>query len=92
MVGFKEIGVVVNADKPKYLAIFRDQNAGRTHNIKTANSSFGRVEAFKYLGKTLTNQNFIQEEIKSRLISGNACYYSVQNFFVFQFAIQKFKD
>jgi len=31
------------------------------------------------LGTTLTNQNSIQEEIKSRLKSGNACYYSVQN-------------
>jgi hypothetical protein len=28
---------------------------------------------------TLTNQNFIQEEIKSRLNSGYACYHSVQN-------------
>jgi hypothetical protein len=27
----------------------------------------------------LTNQNSIQEEIKRRLISGNACYNSVQN-------------
>ena len=43
------------------------------------NSSFVRVEQFKYLGKTLTNKNSIQEEIKSRLKSGNACYYSVQN-------------
>jgi len=31
------------------------------------------------LGTTLTNQNSIQEEIKSRLKSGNACYHSVQN-------------
>ena len=37
------------------------------------------MEDFKYLGKTLTNQNFIQQEIKSRLNSGNACYHSVQN-------------
>jgi hypothetical protein len=31
------------------------------------------------LGTTLTDQNCIHEEIKSRLNSGNACYYSVQN-------------
>jgi len=37
------------------------------------------VEEFKYLGTTLTNQNSITEEIKSRLRSGNACYHSVQN-------------
>jgi len=32
------------------------------------------VEGFKYLGTILTNQNSIQEEIKSRLKSGNARY------------------
>jgi len=57
----------------------RDQNAGRTHSMKIDNSSFERVDEFKYLGTTLTNQNSIQEEIKSRLKSGNACYHSVQN-------------
>ena len=31
------------------------------------------------MGTTLTNQNSIQEEIKSRLKSGSACYYSVQH-------------
>ena len=45
----------------------------------TDNSSFTGVEEFKYLGTTLTNQNSIQEEIKGRLKSGNACYHSVQN-------------
>jgi len=37
------------------------------------------VEEFKYLGKALTNQNSIQEEIKSRMKLRDACYYSVQN-------------
>ena len=47
--------------------------------MKIDNSSFGRVEEFKYLRTTITNQNSIQEEIKRRLKSGNACCYSVQN-------------
>ena len=38
----------------------------------------GTVET-KYLGTTITNKNSIQEEIKSRLKLGNACYYSVQH-------------
>jgi len=37
------------------------------------------VEQLKNLGTTLTNQNSIQEEIESRLMSGNACHHSVQN-------------
>jgi hypothetical protein len=31
------------------------------------------------LGTTVTNQNLIQEEIKRRLNSSNACYHSAQN-------------
>ena len=57
----------------------RDQNAGQSHNRKIYNSSFERVEEFKYLGTTLTYQNSIQEGTKSRLNSGNVSYYSVQN-------------
>jgi len=45
--------------------ILIDQNAGSSHNIKTDSSSFGKVEEFQYLGTTLTNQNSIQEEIKT---------------------------
>ena len=37
------------------------------------------MEQFNCLGTTVTNQNSIQEEIKSRLKSGNARYHSVQN-------------
>jgi hypothetical protein len=38
-----------------------DQNSGCSHNIKIGNSSFEKAEE----GTTLTNQNCIQEEIKS---------------------------
>jgi len=62
----KEIGLEVSADKTKYMVKSRDQNAGRIHSVRTDNSSFERVEEFKYLGTTLTNQNSIAEEIKSR--------------------------
>ena len=40
---------------------------------------FERVEQLQYLRATLMNQNSIQEKIKIRLKSGNACYHSVQN-------------
>ena len=37
------------------------------------------MEELRYLGTNLRNQNSIQEDIKSRLKSGNGCYHSVQN-------------
>jgi hypothetical protein len=48
------------------MVMSRDRNAGWGHNMKIDNSSFERVEEFKCLGTTLTNQNSIREEIKSR--------------------------
>jgi hypothetical protein len=80
VVATKETGLEVNADKTKYMIISPDQNAGRSYSMKIDNSSIEVVEEFKYFGTTLTNKNYIQEEIKSRLKLGNACYYSMQNF------------
>jgi len=79
VVATKESGLEVNADKTKYVIMSRDKNTGRSFSMKTDNSSIESVEEFKHLGTTLKNQNYIQEEIKSRLKLGNACYYSVQN-------------
>jgi len=59
--------------------------------MKIDNSSIERVEEFKYLGTTLTHQNSIQEEIKSRLKLGNACYYSVQNLLSFSLLSKNLK-
>jgi hypothetical protein len=57
----------------------RCQKAGQRQSIKIANRSFEDVARFKYLGTMLTDQNYIYEEIKSRLNMGNACYHSVQS-------------
>jgi len=75
----REIGLEVSANKTKNMVMSQDQNAGRIHSVRIDNSTFERVEEFKYLGTTLTNQNSNAEEIKNRLRSGNACYHSVQN-------------
>jgi len=75
----REIGLEVSDDKTKYMVMSREQNAGQIQSVRNDNSTFERVEGFKYLGTTLTNKNSIAEEMKSRLRSGNACYHSVQN-------------
>ena len=62
-----QIGLEVNAEKTKYKVMSSDQNAGRSHNIKTDNSCFETVEQFRYLRRSLKNQNSIQEGNKCRL-------------------------
>jgi hypothetical protein len=70
-------------EKTKYMFLSHHQNAGQNHNLLITNESLENGENFKYLGMTVTNQNCIHEEIKSRLNLGNACCHSVKNFFVF---------
>jgi hypothetical protein len=61
--------------------MYRQQNSGQIYKTKIGNKSLKNVENFKYVGKTLIDQNGVPEEIKSRLNSGgNACYHSVWNF------------
>jgi hypothetical protein len=75
----RDIGLEINAEKTNYMIMSRHPNSGQNRNIRIANESFENVATFKYLGKKLTHQNDIRDKIESRLNSGNACYYSVQN-------------
>jgi hypothetical protein len=75
----KEVGLEINVENTKYMLLSCHQNAGQNQDIEIANRSFENVSQFNYLGTTVTNQNLIQEEIKRRLSSGNACYHSVQS-------------
>jgi hypothetical protein len=61
------LGMEVNPEKSKYMLMSRCQNAGQRQSVKIANRSFEDVAKFKYLGTTLTDQNYVHEEIKSRL-------------------------
>jgi hypothetical protein len=79
LVASKEVGLEVNPEKAKCLLVSRCQKAGQRQSVKIANRFFEDVAKFKYLGTILTDQNCIYEEIKSRLNSGNTCYYSIQS-------------
>jgi hypothetical protein len=60
----------------------RHYNSRQNCNI-IANRFFGNMTKLKYLGTGVINQNFIHEEIKSRLKSDIGSYHSVQNFVSF---------
>jgi hypothetical protein len=74
-----EIGLEVNTERTKHMSLSHHQNAGQNHDVKIRNRWIEIVAQFRYLGATITNENRIQEEIKRRVNSGNACYHSVQN-------------
>jgi hypothetical protein len=77
--GSKEISLEVDSEKTKYMLMSYNQNIQPKHSIKIVNRSFEDKAEFRYLGTTLTDENCMHEEIKSRLNSGNACYHSVQS-------------
>jgi subtilisin-like proprotein convertase family protein len=61
----------VSTDNTKY--VFREQSAGQDYNLKIATKSFEKCGRFKYLGMTVTNQNYMHKEIKNRLNTENVC-------------------
>jgi hypothetical protein len=56
----RDIRVEINAEKTKYMIMSRHLYSGQNQNIRIANESFEKVI-------TITNQNEINDEIKSRL-------------------------
>jgi hypothetical protein len=69
----KEVGLEVNPGKTKYMLMSHNQEIGEKKQTNIANRSFEDVAKFKYLRTTLTDQNSMHKESKSRLNSGNAC-------------------
>jgi hypothetical protein len=67
------IDASVNVEKTKCVLVSRDQNADQNRDTKIANRSFENVLQLKYLGRTASDQNLIQEEIKRGLNCCNAC-------------------
>jgi len=65
IVASKETGLEVDADKTQYMINSRDQNAGRSHNMKVDKRSSERVEAFKYLVTTLQIKILFKKELRA---------------------------
>ena len=74
----KDIGLAVNTCKTKRMEIGRYQDMIANELIRIGSNSYDEVKTFKYFESLVTNENYIQDEIKCRLKAGNSCYYSVQ--------------
>ena len=77
----KEYGLEVNADKTKCMSGHR--NVRRSNYMKMDNRNFARVELIKYFQTNITGVNCIQEEVNSRLKSGNIFCLPLQNILSF---------
>ena len=60
-----ENGLEVSADKTKHMVMSRDQNAVRNHGVRIDNSTFERVEEFKYFGTTLTIRILFRKKLRA---------------------------
>jgi hypothetical protein len=60
-----EIGLEVNADETKYTFMSRDQNAGRSRNMKIDNSSFEELQEFECLGTTLQIKILCRKKLRA---------------------------
>ena len=69
----------------------RNRGMIANEHIKIGNNSYEKLKNFKYLGSLLTNENFIQDEIKYTLKAGNSCNYSFQTFLSSRFLSKNFK-
>jgi hypothetical protein len=73
------------------MVMSQDQNVGRSHNIHTDNSSFERVEEFKYLGAILTNQMLFRKKFRAHLSQGITANILCR-MFCLSVRFQKYKD
>jgi len=87
----EEIGLQINIDKTKYMITSRNTGNEGNKNIIIRDEVIEKVNKFKYLGAYVTSKNEVTDEIKSLLVSVNACFYSVQKLLTSRLILSKLK-
>jgi len=73
----KKVGLWIKEDKPDYMVMGRRHSTEMFPSLKVDDYEFNRAKQFKYLGSILTEKNEIDNEIASRILSGNKCFYGL---------------
>ena len=77
----KKVGLIVNESKTKYLVIDRSQGSRIGQNITMNDYNFEVVQSFKYLGSVINVANDMDEELKTRTMQANRCFYALKHLF-----------
>ena len=74
----KDIGLVVNFEKTKYMITSRHSNVIQNKNIVITDLSFEKCGKVQISRSNSNRYKYMREEIKLRINMGNACYYSLE--------------
>jgi hypothetical protein len=67
----KEVGLVINEGKTKYMVAANTQNCSKPHAVEIGRYSFERVGSYTYVGSLVNGDSNVSEEITNRLIAAN---------------------
>ena len=86
----KEVGLVINEGKTKYMAAANTQNCSKPCATEIGRYSFERVDSYTYLG-SLVNGDNVSKEIINCLIATNRSYFGLKSQFKSQLVSRKTK-
>ena len=77
----RKVGLVVSEDKTKYMVLDRSHGTRIGQNLTMNEYNFEVVQSFKYLGSIVNVANDLDEELKTRTIQANRCFYALKHLF-----------
>jgi hypothetical protein len=75
----KEVGLVLNEGKTKYMVAANTQNCSKPCAIEIGRYSFERVRSVTNLGLPVTGDSNVSEEITNHIIAPNRSYFGLKS-------------